>query len=106
VRAFDSVLDATRGYMLNLNANRAYGGLRERRQQRRKAGKPLTGIALAEELLGYSAIGNRYVKALKSLIRDNKLTALNSAKLGKSFMPYPPKSANAPNPRSSLIARN
>ncbi len=106
VRAFDSVLDATRGYMLNLNANRAYGGLRERRQQRRKAGKPLTGIALAEELLGYSAIGNRYVKALKSLIRDNKLTALNSAKLGKSFMPHPPKSANAPNPKSALIARN
>ena len=106
VRAFDNILDATRAYMLNLNANRAYGGLRERRQQRRKAGKALTGVALTEELLGYSAIGNRYVKALKSLIRANKLTALNSAKLGESFMPQIPKSANAPNPKSALIARN
>jgi len=106
VRAFDNILDATRAYMLNLNANRAYGGLRERRQQRRKAGKALTGVALTEELLGYSAIGNRYVKALKSLIRANQLTALNTAKLGESFMPNMPKTADAPKQANPLIASN
>ncbi|MBT6315231.1 MAG: hypothetical protein HOJ21_18675, partial [Alphaproteobacteria bacterium] len=101
-----NILDATRAYMLNLNANRAYGGLRERRQQRRKAGKALTGVALTEELLGYSAIGNRYVKALKSLIRANQLTALNTAKLGESFMPNTPKTADAPKQANPLIASN
>jgi len=106
VRAFDNILDATRAYMLNLNANRAYGGLRERRQQRRKAGKALTGVALTEELLGYSAIGNRYVKALKSLIRANKLTTLNTAKLGASFMPDTPETAGPPKRASALIASN
>ena len=106
VRAFDNILDATHAYMLNLNANRAYGGLRKRRQQRRKAGKALTGVALTEELLGYSAIGNRYVKALKSLIRANDLTALNTAKLGESFMPNAPETANALKPVSALIASN
>ena len=106
VRAFDNILNATRAYMLNLNANRAYGGLRERRLQRRKAGKALTGVALTEELLGYSAIGNRYVKALKSLIRANKLTALNTAKLGESFMPDAPETAGTPKRASALIASN
>ena len=106
VRAFDNILNATRAYMLNLNANRAYGGLRERRLQRRKAGKALTGLALTEELLGYSAIGNRYVKALKSLIRANKLTALNTAKLGESFMPDAPETAGTPKRASALIASN
>lgn len=106
VRAFGSVLEATRAYMLNLNANRAYGGLRERRLQRRKAGKALTGVALTEELLGYSAIGNRYVKALKSLIRSNNLTALNTAKLGDAFTPDQPEAPSAPKSARGLIASN
>lgn len=106
VRAFDSVLDATRAYMLNLNANRAYGGLRERRLQRRKAGKPITGIALTEKLEGYSAIGKRYVRALKSLIRDNKLANLNSAKLGESITPNQPTAPDHSRPAPKLLASN
>lgn len=106
VRAFDSVLEATRAYMLNLNANRAYGGLRKRRLQRRKAGKAITGIALTEKLEGYSAIGKRYVRALKSLIRDNDLTALNAARLGGSVRPSEsPASASIP-VQQAVLAKN
>jgi Bax protein len=106
VRAFDNVLEATRAYMLNLNANRAYGGLRERRQQIRRAGKPLTGIQLTEKLEGYSAIGKRYVRALKSLIRNNKLTSLNSATLGADFMPSRVPVPPAPGAARTIIASN
>lgn len=104
VRAFDSVLDATRAYMLNLNSNRAYRGLRQRRLSRRQAGKTPAGKALTGKLEGYSAIGKRYVRALNSLISKNKLAALDAATLAPTISP--PASSHASAGPSQFASAN
>ena len=81
VRAFDDILGATRAYADNLNKTRAYGRFRVMRQEIRKAGKTPDGLRLTETLDKYSAIGQRYVRALKTIIKRNDLLKLNKAKL-------------------------
>ena len=81
VRAFDDLLDATRAYARNLNTTAAYKRFRQLRARLRAKGESPTGVELTETLLKYSAIGDRYVSALKILIRKNRLTKLNRATL-------------------------
>jgi Bax protein len=88
VRSFDSVLDATRTYAANLNKTRAYGRFRVMRRDIRAQGKSPSGVRLTETMDKYSAIGQRYVRALKSLIAANQLTKLNNAQLAER-LPMP-----------------
>ena len=83
VKSFPDLMAAVRSYMLNLNTHKAYAELRAERAKLRRAktaGDP--GRALAASLTRYSEESGGYVKALKALIRDNDLTALNPAQLG------------------------
>lgn len=92
VRAFDSIKDATAAYALNLNRNAAYSRLRAIRAKLRADGKRPNGPELTGALDKYSAIGQRYVRALKQIIRANDLTRLNDAKLA----PLTPMTIPAP----------
>lgn len=91
VRAFDNLLAATRAYALNINRHSAYGRLREIRRRLRAKGKAPNGLELTSALDKYSTIGQRYVRALNRLIKNNDLTRLNDAQLAAELvLPTPP----------------
>ena len=75
VRLFDSIIDGARAYALILNSRPAYAGFRALRRQ--GAGS----LRLADGLLQYSARRERYVAAVKAMIRNNNLTAFDRCKL-------------------------
>lgn len=73
VRVFRSVFHSVQAYIQNLNTHPAYRLLRDIRQQQRRAGAPVSGLALARGLLGYSSRGEIYVKEIQTIIRHNNL---------------------------------
>jgi uncharacterized FlgJ-related protein len=75
--AFETICEATRAYVLNLNSSRAYAGLRSLRAQRRRENKAVSGQELAGELLRYSERGEDYVRDLRSIIRHHGLDDFN-----------------------------
>ncbi len=77
VRKFDHPLEAVRSYLYNINVGHAYEDIRALRARLRKSGKPVTGYALAEGLIRYSERGPAYVKEIRSMIRYNRLDALD-----------------------------
>lgn len=81
IRAFATPLDSISAYLLNLNTHRTYAELRQYRHQMRKAGKPLSGEALAAGLVHYSERGQAYVDELRALIRRNHLAEADAATL-------------------------
>ncbi len=93
VRAFDSLLDATRAYALNINTHGAYGKLRELRLELRRRGRTPTGIELSRALDKYAEIGKRYGKALRRIIQRNGLTRLNDARLAPAISEPGPAAA-------------
>lgn len=79
VASYDWPFDSIRGYMLNLNTQRAYRDLRTLRARRCNRGKPLSGRALAETLSRYSERGAAYVETLRGIIRKNELSIADNA---------------------------
>ncbi|MBE0486644.1 glucosaminidase domain-containing protein [Marinobacter sp.] len=73
VAKFSSPYQSVRSYIQNLNRHPTYQLVRDIRQQNREADKPLSGIELAEGLLGYSERGEDYIKEIRSMIRYNNL---------------------------------
>ncbi len=73
VAKFYSLQDAIRYYMHNLNSHWAYNDFRKIRAKLRKEKNSLNGFKLAEGLLRYSGIENKYVNSLKSIIKKNNL---------------------------------
>ena len=67
--------------MNNLNTHRSYSAFRAKRAKLRREHKPPTGLELAGTLAGYSERGSDYVRELKHIIRKNRLTAADTAKL-------------------------
>lgn len=84
IKTFPHLLDAVRAYLRNLNTHAAYRELRTRRARMRAEGKPLDALALADTLIRYSERGQDYVDSLKSLIRYNRLRALDRLRLAKA----------------------
>jgi Bax protein len=82
VRAFTSLLDAVRAYVLNLNTHKAYRDFRKQRQVLRRTGQQLTGSGLAPTLTSYSERGEKYVRTIQSIINGNQLHNLDKARLG------------------------
>tara|TARA_B100000768_G_scaffold51500_1_gene50130 strand:+ start:1501 stop:2259 length:759 start_codon:yes stop_codon:yes gene_type:complete len=78
VAKFDSVSDAIKSYLRNINTHRAYSDLREQRAVLRNAGKVVTGHKLAEGLIDYSELREAYVHEIQAVIRINKLTKYDS----------------------------
>lgn len=71
VAAFDSVRESIRRYMNNLNTHERYANFRALRAQLRSADQPLSGVALAPGLLGYSERGQPYVDEVLAMMRQN-----------------------------------
>lgn len=70
---FASVAASVESYIMNLNTHPSYTQFRKLREQRRKEGKPITGLALVEGLANYSERGSEYVAEIASMIRNNDL---------------------------------
>ena len=85
VASFDSVLQATTSYANNLNRHKAYQQLREIRRDARKKGTLPNGAAMAEGLLRYSEIGERYVGDLQFLIKKYKLEMFDTADFEENY---------------------
>ncbi|TQV79904.1 glucosaminidase domain-containing protein [Denitrobaculum tricleocarpae] len=81
VKSFPDLMAAVRSYMRNLNTHDAYKDLRAQRAKLRKQPANAPGRQLASSLTRYSEESAGYVKALRGLIRDNDLSALNRARL-------------------------
>ncbi|MDA0784677.1 MAG: glucosaminidase domain-containing protein [Proteobacteria bacterium] len=88
VRAFDSLLDSVRSYVVNLNRHYAYDDYRIARAQMRARDTQLNAQALAYTLVSYSERREAYVEALLGLIRTNRLDDFEVAQL--STEPFDP----------------
>ena len=80
VAAFDSVDEAIRRYMNNLNTHDRYAPFRERRAALRARDAALTGPALVAGLLGYSERGEVYLDELRAMMRQNRELLASAAR--------------------------
>lgn len=74
VEAFSSASASVGSYLRNLNTHANYSSFRMAREALREAGRPLSGLFLADGLVGYSERRENYVEEVKHLIRVNRLT--------------------------------
>lgn len=72
VRKYSSIQDSINHYMLTLNTNSAYKGLRDIRARLRERGDEIDAQKLAEGLINYSERREDYIAEIKSMIRVNK----------------------------------
>ena len=86
VAKFTTVNLAIRAYIINLNTNAAYTGLRKKRASLRQEDQQITGLLLAEKLNKYSEEGDLYVKKLVQFINQNKLQRFTD-KFNDSLIP-------------------
>ena len=84
VAKFETIYEATKSYVDNLNSHEAYKKLRKLRAQQRLRGEHPSGVDMAGGLLAYSEIGNEYVKSLRYLIRRYKLEDFDTMDFEKS----------------------
>jgi Bax protein len=81
IKAFETLLDAIRAYMHNLNSHRAYLEFRELRSALRRQNKVLSGVVLAGTLAKYSERGDAYVSTIRSLMISERLSPFDTASL-------------------------
>ncbi len=84
VRSYSNLSDAVRSYALNLNTHRAYKTFRDARAAARAKGEAIDGYHLAQTLGRYSELGANYVQNLRRIMRMNRFTELDKARLGDS----------------------
>jgi Bax protein len=73
VAKFSTVSDSVESYIRNINTHRAYADLRVNRARLRSAENSASGFQLAENLLEYSELREKYVHEVQAVIRINKL---------------------------------
>ncbi|MDY6841310.1 MAG: glucosaminidase domain-containing protein [Pseudomonadota bacterium] len=73
VATFPSPYRSVRAYIQNLNRHPSYQLLRDIRLKDRRNNTPLSGLALAEGLRGYSERGEAYVEEIRAMIHYNNL---------------------------------
>ncbi|MEP3562182.1 MAG: glucosaminidase domain-containing protein [Marinobacter sp.] len=73
VARFGSPYGSIRAYITNLNRHPTYQRVRDVRHQALQNENPLSGVAMAGGLLGYSERGEDYVKEIRAMIRYNNL---------------------------------
>ncbi|MBW7470510.1 glucosaminidase domain-containing protein [Marinobacter sp. M216] len=74
VAKFSSPYRSVRAYIQNLNRHPTYQALRDIRLKDRRDDDPLSGVEMAQGLLGYSERGEDYVKEIRSMIHYNNLS--------------------------------
>jgi Bax protein len=79
VAKFDSVRDAIKSYLRNINTHRAYSDLRLHRATLRDQDQPVSGHLLADNLIEYSELREVYVHEIQAVIRINKLAQYDSS---------------------------
>ena len=73
VAKFSSPYRSVRAYIQNLNRHPTYQLLRDVRLKDRRDNAPLSGLELAEGLLGYSERGEDYIEEIRAMIHYNNL---------------------------------
>ena len=81
IASFETLQQSVSAYMLNLNTHNAYESLRSKRAELRKKDQKISGALLAETLTKYSERGEEYVKGIKSLMDNNRLSPADDAYL-------------------------
>ena len=82
VRSFGHLIDGVKSYAHNLNSHPAYEEFRRLRASLRKQGRALNGVRLAGTLQSYSERGAEYVKMIRTILRVNQLSMLDTVRLG------------------------
>lgn len=78
---FTNVGEAADAYVSNLNTHAAYAAFRAERAAMRGRGEPLDGYRLVGQLVRYSELGQQYVGFVRQVMRDDKLTDFDKARL-------------------------
>ncbi|MBS0537247.1 MAG: glucosaminidase domain-containing protein [Proteobacteria bacterium] len=78
---FASVGEAAEAYVVNLNTHPAYAAFRTERAAMRDRGEQPDGYKLIGQLLRYSERGLGYVQFVRQVMREDKLTDFDGAKL-------------------------
>ena len=81
VMRFNILQASVKAYLRNLNTHTSYKEFRSVRAESRDKGNKLDSIVLTEYLDKYAETGKEYVKILQQIIRQNKLTDFDDAKL-------------------------
>ena len=78
---FQILKASVKAYKNNLNTHNAYREFREVRAQLRQEDKQIIGLDLTQYLKKYASIGEKYVRILESIIKNNSLTDFDKANL-------------------------
>ncbi len=81
ILSFPMLRSSVKAYKNNLNTHSGYKEFRERRGELRKKNKTISGSELVIYLHNYAATGKDYVKTLKKIIDQNRLTDFDNATL-------------------------
>ena len=81
VMKFKVLQASVKAYQRNLNTHSSYREFRSARAELRDNGKNLDSLVLSKHLDKYAETGKEYVKILQQIIRQNKLTDFDDAKL-------------------------
>lgn len=74
VKIFDNLQQSVDAYVLNLNSHASYKQFRALRAKYRSQNKQLTGLEAIHTMVNYSAIKEKYVEILRSVIVKNNLS--------------------------------
>jgi Bax protein len=78
---FTNVGEAAEAYVSNLNTHPAYAAFRNERAAMRQRGEKPDGYRLVGQLVKYSELGQQYVGFVRQVMREDKLTDFDRAKL-------------------------
>lgn len=78
---FANVGEAADAYVSNLNTHAAYSAFRTERAAMRQRGETPDGYRLIGQLLRYSELGQQYVGFVRQVMREDRLTDFDNAKL-------------------------
>jgi Bax protein len=78
---FTNVGEAAEAYVANLNTHPAYVAFRNERAAMRSRGEAPDGYRLVGQLVKYSELGQQYVGFVRQVMREDKLTDFDKAKL-------------------------
>jgi Bax protein len=81
VMKFKVLQASVKAYQRNLNTHSSYREFRSARAELREDGKKLDSLILTEYLDKYAETGIKYVEVLQEIIKQNKLTDFDDAKL-------------------------
>ncbi|MCF6173096.1 MAG: glucosaminidase domain-containing protein [Campylobacteraceae bacterium] len=73
IRIFNSLQSSVNAYVLNLNRNRAYEYFRLKRLKAREQNIVYNGIMASKTMINYSALKEKYIYILDSVIKRNNL---------------------------------